>query len=68
MTAVIQTHGLTKYYDGNRGVVGLRNAAVPPAEREVICLCRNDLVGFVVGKILDVLGVEHSLFDRWGEQ
>lgn len=26
----------------------------------------DDLVGFVVGKILDVLEVEHSLFERWG--
>jgi 4-hydroxy-3-polyprenylbenzoate decarboxylase len=27
----------------------------------------DDLVGFVVGKVLDQLGVEHSLFQRWGE-
>lgn len=27
----------------------------------------DDLVNFVVGKALDVLGVEHSLFARWGE-
>lgn len=27
----------------------------------------DDLVGFVVGKTMDVLGVEHSLFKRWGE-
>jgi len=26
----------------------------------------DDLVGFVVGKVLDVLDVEHSLFKRWG--
>ncbi len=26
----------------------------------------NDLVDFVVGKILDALGVEHTLFQRWG--
>jgi len=26
----------------------------------------DDLVGFVVGKVLDVLEVEHSLFKRWG--
>lgn len=27
----------------------------------------DDLVSFVVGKVLDVLVIEHSLFDRWGE-
>lgn len=27
----------------------------------------DDLVGFVVGKVLDVLDVDHSLFTRWGE-
>ena len=27
----------------------------------------DDLVNFVVGKVLDVLGVEHELFRRWGE-
>ena len=26
----------------------------------------NDLVNFVVGKVLDSLGVEHGLFKRWG--
>ena len=27
----------------------------------------DDVVNFVVGKVLDVIGVEHQLFDRWGE-
>lgn len=27
----------------------------------------DDLVDFVVGKVLDTLGVEHRLFKRWGE-
>jgi len=27
----------------------------------------DDLVDFVVGKVLDQLGVEHQLFRRWGE-
>lgn len=27
----------------------------------------EDLVDFVVGKVLDQLGVEHALFKRWGE-
>jgi 4-hydroxy-3-polyprenylbenzoate decarboxylase len=27
----------------------------------------DDLVDFVVGKVLDQLGVEHHLFRRWGE-
>ncbi|RME40587.1 MAG: aromatic acid decarboxylase, partial [Deltaproteobacteria bacterium] len=27
----------------------------------------DDLVDFVVGKVLDQLGVEHNLFQRWGE-
>lgn len=27
----------------------------------------DDQVNFVVGKVLDILGVEHSLFRRWGE-
>jgi 4-hydroxy-3-polyprenylbenzoate decarboxylase len=28
----------------------------------------DDLVDFVVGKALDVLGVDHALFPRWGQQ
>lgn len=28
----------------------------------------DDLVSYVVGKVLDVLGVEHSLFVRWGDE
>ena len=27
----------------------------------------DDLVNFVVGKVLDQLGIEHALFARWGE-
>ncbi|MBI5232214.1 MAG: UbiX family flavin prenyltransferase [Coriobacteriales bacterium] len=26
----------------------------------------DDAVNFVVGRVLDVLGIEHSLFERWG--
>jgi flavin prenyltransferase len=28
----------------------------------------DDLVGFVVGKVLDVLDVDHMLFKRWGDR
>ena len=28
----------------------------------------DDLVDFVVGKVLDSVGVEHALFRRWGDQ
>ncbi|GAW91884.1 UbiX family flavin prenyltransferase [Calderihabitans maritimus] len=27
----------------------------------------NDLVDFIVGRVLDLLGVEHHLYSRWGE-
>jgi flavin prenyltransferase len=28
----------------------------------------EELIDFVVGKALDVLGVEHELFKRWGSE
>jgi len=28
----------------------------------------DELVGFVVGKVLDQLGISHELFKRWGEE
>jgi len=28
----------------------------------------EELVNFMVGKVLDQLGVEHSLFPRWGKE
>lgn len=27
----------------------------------------NDIVGFMVGKIMDALGIKHQLYRRWGE-
>jgi 4-hydroxy-3-polyprenylbenzoate decarboxylase len=28
----------------------------------------DDLVSFVVGKVLDALDIEHALFTRWGDK
>ncbi|MCR8642293.1 UbiX family flavin prenyltransferase [Paenibacillus sp. N1-5-1-14] len=28
----------------------------------------DDIVGFLVGKVMDNMGIDHQLFNRWGEQ
>jgi 4-hydroxy-3-polyprenylbenzoate decarboxylase len=30
-------------------------------------MCIEDIVDFVVGRVLDVLGIDHSLYQRWNE-
>jgi 4-hydroxy-3-polyprenylbenzoate decarboxylase len=58
-------------------LVHLRNLAALTEAGAVICPAMpafyqhpttiDDLVNFVVGKVLDLLGIEHDLFVRWGE-
>ncbi len=58
-------------------LIHLRNLTALAEAGAVICpampafyhkpVSLDDQVNFVVGKVLDLLGVQHALFDRWGE-
>jgi flavin prenyltransferase len=59
------------------GIIQLRNlatcaeagAVVLPAMPAFYTLPKtiDDMINFVVGRICDQLGVEHRLFERWGQ-